>query len=131
MGHVRLGRLPKTGLWKHVVALIATSADDVGGVADATTMAAQLRLRQLRNDASFAYCFWLLTRIASASRDDDFSGALAEVGIEAHVGDSALGFIASVSRQAATVLDAHPESGLFSELASLAMRRALTETVGQ
>src|SRR5215212_1657141 len=130
MGHVRHGRLPKTRLWKHVVELLTTTPDDVGVIADATTKAAQLRLLQLRNDSSFAYCFWLLTRIASASRDEDFAGALAEVGIDARPEDSAVSFIASVSRQAASVLDQHPESGLFSELASLAMRRALTETVG-
>ena len=57
MGHVRVGRLPKTRLWKHVVDLITTTPDDLGVIADATAKAAELRLRQLRNDASFAYCF--------------------------------------------------------------------------
>jgi hypothetical protein len=131
MGHVRVGRLPKTRLWKNVVELLTTTPDDIGVLADATAKAAELRLRQLRNDSSFAYCFWLLTRIASASREEDFSQALSEVGIDVREEESALSFISNVSRQAGTVLELHPESGPFSELASLSMRRALTETVGQ
>jgi hypothetical protein len=130
MGHVRLDRLPKTRLWKHVVELLTTTTDDIGVIADATTKAAEQRLRQLRNDSSFAYCFWLLTRIASASREEDFPRALAEIGIEIRADESALSFISNVSRQAAIVLEEHPESGHFSELASLSMRRALTESVG-
>src|SRR4051812_19418546 len=131
MGHVRLGYLPKTGRWRDVIEALATSPDDIGELTDATARAAEKRLRELRNDASFAYCFWLLTRIASASRTGDFSNALAELGIQAEADDSALTFISRVSRQASRVLGDHPESGPFSELASLSMRRALTETVGQ
>lgn len=131
MGHVRLGYLPKTRRWSAVVELIASSPDDIGILSDATARAAEKRLRELRNDASFAYCFWLLTRIASASRAGDFAGALSEFGIELRPDETALSFISQVSRQAGRELAKHPESGPFSELASLSMRRALTETVGQ
>jgi hypothetical protein len=131
MGHVRLGYLPKTRRWRGVVGLLATSPDDIGALTDATARAAEKRLRELRNDASFAYCFWLLTRIASASRTGGFSDALADLGIEAETNDSALTFISRVSRRASSELAPHTESGPFSELASLSMRRALTETVGQ
>ena len=131
MGHVRLGYLPKTRQWRGGVGLLATSPDDIGALTDATARAAERRLRELRNDASFAYCFWLLTRIVSASRTGDFSDALAELGIEAEADDSALTFTSRVSRQAYSVPVDHPESGPFSELASLSMRRALTDTVGQ
>jgi hypothetical protein len=131
MGHVRLGRLPKTRRWREVLETLATSADDIGVLADATTRAAERRLRELRNDASFAYCFWLLTRIASAPRAGDFAAALADVGLDVQPDDTALSFISNVSRRAAGELSRHPESGPFSDLASLSMRRALTETVGQ
>src|SRR4029079_18240282 len=122
MGHVRLGFLPKTRRWRAVVELVATSPDDIGALADATAQAAELRLRQLRNDASFAYCFWLLTRIAWASRGEDFEGALAELGLEVRDEESVVSFISDVSRRAGAVIYAHPESGPFSELASLSMR---------
>ena len=79
MGHVRHGRLPKTQRWRQIVELISASPDDVGVIADTTATAAEHRLRELRNDASFAYCFWLLTRIAWASRSEDFSAALEEL----------------------------------------------------
>lgn len=131
MGHVRDGRLPRTKPWLRVVELMSSSPDEIDKIADATASAAQQRLRQLRNDASLAYCFWLLTRIASASRGDDFSGALGELGIHIRANETALSFIAQVSRQAGAEVSNHTDSGPFSEVASLAMRRALAETVGQ
>lgn len=131
MGHVRVGRLPKIGRWRQIITMIWTTTADVGVIADETATAAENRLRRLRNDASFAYCFWLLTRIAWASRGQDFEGALAELGLEVQADESVVSFISNVSRRAGAVIYAHPESGPFSELASLSMRRALTETVGQ
>jgi hypothetical protein len=130
MGHVRLGYLPKTRRWRNVVRLLSTATGDIGTIADATATAADDRLRQLRNDASFAYCFWLLTRIAWASRSKDFAGALGDLGIQVRTDDTALSFISLVSRHAGMVLAEYPGSGPFSEMASLSMRRALTETVG-
>jgi len=101
------------------------------GVARATTNAAEQRLRELTDDPSLTYCFWLLTRVAWASRSSDFGAALADIGVEARASDSVVSFIARLTQQAGSELSQHPESGPFSELASLAMRSALTETVGQ
>jgi hypothetical protein len=131
MGHVRLGRLPKTHRWQQVLDLLVADPGDIGGVANATMRAAEKRLRELARDPSLAYCFWLVARVCWASRGTDFDNGLAELGIRLGEADSALGFIARVSGHARAELDKHPDSGPFSELASLAMRRALSETVGQ
>lgn len=131
MGHVRLGRLPKTLRWQAVVGLLEQSPDDVAAVARATVVAAEVRLRELSHDPSLGYCFWLLTRLAAASREPDFAVAMAPLGLTPPRTDSALAFIAQVTELARAELQQFPESGPFSELASLAMRRALSETVGQ
>lgn len=76
MGHIRLGRLPKTLRWQGVVGLLDTAPDDVPAVARATVEAADACLRGLARDPSLTHCFWLLTRIAAASREADFSAAV-------------------------------------------------------
>jgi len=132
MGHVRLGRLPTTRRWGEVVKLLRlSSSDEAGAVALETLHASERRLRELGGDPSVTYCFWLVTRVASASRAADFTSAVGELGIEVRESDTALGFISRLTRHARSVLARHTESGPFSELASLSMRRALAETVGQ
>ena len=131
MGHIRLGRLPRTYRWRQVVELLDESSDGAATVATATLRAAELRLRRLADDPSVSYCFWLLTRITQAARTQDFPAALAEIGLDAREGEPVLSFISRVSDRARREVVHHRESGHFAELASLALRRALTETVGQ
>jgi hypothetical protein len=131
MGHLRLGRLPKTLQWQNVVGLLIYAADDVQAVARATSVAANSRLQQLGSDPVLAECFWLLTRLAAASRETDFVGALARIGVSGPASDSALGFVSQVTHQMRDVVAGSPESGPFGEIASLAFRRALMETVAQ
>ena len=100
-------------------------------MAQATIKAAETRLRELARDPSLTYCFWLLTRIAWSSREPDFTRALAELGLQPTDNGLALSFISQVSDHVRSELARYPESGPFSELASLALRRALSETVGQ
>ena len=131
MGHLRLGRLPKTYNWQAVVDLLNDSPADAPAVARATIKAAETRLRELARDPSLTYCFWLLTRIAWSSREPDFNRALAELGLQPTDNGLALSFISQVSDHVRSELARYPESGPFSELASLALRRALSETVEQ
>jgi hypothetical protein len=130
MGHIRLGRLPKTQSWDQVVGTLATDNIDARIVASTTAWAADHRLSQLRNDPCLTYCVWLLVRIASATRRPDFVEALGDVGIDVRPGETAVGFVAKVSARARESTERYPESGPFGELAALALRRALTETIG-
>jgi hypothetical protein len=131
LGHIRLGRLPRTRRWQQVVDLLDASTDGASSVARATLQAAEFRLRKLADDPSVSYCFWLLTRITQAARTDDFRTALAQIGLETREDESVLSFVSRVADVARHELVQHPESGHFAELAALALRRALTETVGQ
>jgi hypothetical protein len=131
MGHIRLGRLPRTLRWQGVVQLLDQSPEDVSAVTRATLTTASERLRQLTRDPWLSFCFWLLARVTEAARGPEFVSVLAELGIEAQEGQSTIGFISRVSDRAREEAARHPESGPFAELASLALRRALSETVGQ
>jgi hypothetical protein len=130
MGHVRLGRLPKTIRWQGVVALIDDAPNDIPAVARGTAAAAEQRFRGLARDPSLTHCFWLLTRVATASRHDDFVTALAQLGLPRPTNGSALGYIAQINDQVRSDLASHTESGPFGELAALALRRTLSETIG-
>ena len=131
MGHLRLGRLPKTYKWRAVVDLLNEAPDDPAALAAAVLEAAEQRLRELARDPSLTYCFWLLTRITWAARREVFTTALAELGLRPTADGTALTFISGVSDRVRAELIHYPESGPFGELASLALRRALSETVGQ
>lgn len=130
MGHVRLGQLPRTHTWHQVVAALDVPGPNGARVAAATARGADARIRRLKDDAGLAYCFWLLARMASAARRPDFVDALGDLGLAALPSDSAVGFVARVGARARDEVERHPESGPFGEIASLALRRALTETVG-
>ncbi len=131
MGHVRLGRLPKTSRWRSVVGLLSIAPGDVRAVAEATAEAAEMRLRLLALDTTLVYSFWLLTRVTWASRSPAFATVLADLGLEPVDTPSPLTLIAQLGERVRAWSREHPESGPFAELALLALRRALSETVGQ
>src|SRR5688572_5541455 len=99
MGHVIVGSLPKTLAWRRVVDLLSRGDGhlQVDDVARLTATAAERRLKQLRGDPSLGYCFWLLTRLASAARGDQFTVDLRQLGIESRPNDTALQLIARVT----------------------------------
>ncbi len=110
--------------------LLDAEPSDTAGVARAVVRAADERLTRLGHDEALVYCFWLLTRVTWAARGPQFRDQLADIGIEVSDSTSALGLVSKVSEQARTALAQHPESGPFGDLASLSLRRALTDTIG-
>lgn len=81
MGHTRLGNLPKTQRWTHVVGTIKDSGADVGHVASVTIEAAEAGLQRAARDQGFAQTFWLLTQVTLAARRDDFVASLRASGL--------------------------------------------------
>lgn len=130
MGHTELGYLPKSKRWRALMDLLEAPRLDAPTMAGATVFAAEGRLIALRGDPSLTYCFWLLTRLANAARGPDFLEEIRQLGVPARADDSALAFVVRVADTARIELNRYPESGPFGELASLALRRALTDTVG-
>lgn len=130
VGHTIVNRLPKGKRWQAVVALLALPELRVDDVAGATTLAAERRLRQLRGDPSLVYCFWLLVRLAAAARGPDFVGDAGRLGIAVRPDDTTSQVLARIADHTRSVLNREPESGPFGELAALALRTTLRETVG-
>ena len=130
MGHIRLGRLHKSHSWTHLTALLDLSPPDVRDVATTTAAGAQTRLLDLRSDPVLGYAFWLLARVATAVRSDDFVTAASHLGLTVRGDASALTVIAQLNELVRIQIERHPHSGPFGEIASLALRRALVETIG-
>jgi hypothetical protein len=130
MGHIRLGLLHKSHSWKHLTALLDLSAPDVGDVATTTVSGARTRLLDLRSDPVLGYAFWLLARIATAARTDDFVTEAGHLGLKVRGDTSTLSVIAQLNDLVRIQLEHNPRSGPFGEIASLALRRALVETMG-
>src|SRR5436309_12141408 len=98
MGHIRVGRLPKTLPWAAVFDALEKDSLDVNDLARATAQAAQLELTALEGDPSINYCFWLLVRVVTSARSDNFDGELGRLGVRIIQPVSGLGFIQQVSR---------------------------------
>lgn len=130
MGHTLVADLPKSARWRAVVALLDDPALSAPELARLTLLASRTRLLQLRGDPSLTYCVWLLARLGAAARGGDFAGDAALLGVPIRPGDSALRVIATVAERTRVELSAYPESGPFGEIAALALRRTLVETVG-
>lgn len=131
MGHLRLGRLPKTRRWIEVVQLLDTAHGDLAGIAAQVVNASDAQLKALESDPSLGYCFWLLTRISWASRQPSFQQTLSKLGITADSETSVLSFISRLSERVHAETDSNTNSGHFAEISSLALRRALSETLIQ
>ncbi len=130
MGHLRLGRLPKTQRWNEVIQLLETAPDNTLAIAEKTLLASEGRLRELAHDPSLAYSFWLLVRVTQAARAPNFAQALSTLGLPSDPETSTLTFISAVADRLRQAPTAQTASGPFAELASLALRRTLSESIG-
>jgi hypothetical protein len=75
MGHIRLGRLPRTRKWQQVVDLIGGGAS-TPPIAAVTLDAAKRGLANASKDPALVYSLYLLTQIPQCARTDDFGAAL-------------------------------------------------------
>ena len=80
MGHIRLGRLPRTRKWKGVVDLLAAGAE-TAQIAAATLDASKRGLKDAARDPALVHSFWLLSQIPLSARNEQFLGSLNKVGV--------------------------------------------------
>jgi hypothetical protein len=131
MGHNRLGRLPRTRRWREVVALLDAPSVPAEAVASAAVEAADRRYGELAHDPALNYAFWVLVRVTWAARSESFLRDLAWLGVRESPDASALGLISSAVEHVRSELSRLPDQNDFAEIATLAVARALTETVGR
>lgn len=80
MGHIRLGKLPRTKHWGEVIDLLGLGASSAA-VAAATLDAADSDLGRAPQDPGVLHAFWLLTQLPDAARSPDFVEALRGLGV--------------------------------------------------
>jgi hypothetical protein len=130
MGHIRLGTLPKTHKWEHVVTLIAGGAD-VERIAAASADAAEHGLERASQDQGLAHAFWLLTQIPQAARQTNFADRLWQLGLNVSSTPTLLEIVAAFTN---AVDDQVRESGKRSDLGEMAQHAAaetLTSLAGR
>jgi hypothetical protein len=81
MGHQRLGSLPTSKKWRHVVELISGGAE-VGEVAAAASAAAEVSMKVAAGDPAVRAAFFLLTQVPLAARKEHFVPELRALGLK-------------------------------------------------
>ena len=81
MGHIHLGRLPRTQSWNAVVDLLRAGAS-TRDIATATAKAAENSLASAASDPALRHAFWLLTQLPLAARSTDFTERLLQLGMD-------------------------------------------------
>ena len=131
MGHIRLGRLPKTKPWDSVFDVLKGPGLDAAKLARATALSAQRQFSSLEGDRGVNYCFWVLVRIATAAREPDFLGELTRLGVRTHGATSGLGFVHEVSKTVEKGLEKRTQPSVFARMAQLSLREVLSRNIAE
>ncbi len=139
MGHIRLGRLPRTKTWQQVVSLLGTRTSTPEDVARATLDAArplfgrpsENLIGSLASDPGLIGSFYVLAQVAFRAREHDFLAALRERGIAVPPDEAAtaIAFVARVSETARRHVATASNPTVFSEIAILSLREVLSEAI--
>ncbi len=129
MGHIRLGRLPKTRPWRSVVALLADSSAPASEVAASVSIAARSQLGVLARDRGAAYCFFVLVRIAQAARQDELESELRRLGAPGGSLDSPVLLARAISRLVEEGIRVHGDRTPVTRMAELALRETLNRNL--
>jgi hypothetical protein len=130
MGHVRLGKLPRTKKWREVVGLIAAGAD-VSQVADATLKAAEdaFNYVNINEDEGFNQAAWIMVQLGVAAKADDPIQHLRHQGIDLSGQTSMIGVQAAISDAMDNHLDQHGRQSDLGEIAQRALIEAVSDRI--
>jgi hypothetical protein len=130
MGHQRLGSLPTSKKWRHVVELISGGAD-VGEVAAAASAAAELSMNAAAGDPAVRAAFFLLTQIPLAARKEHFAPELRTLGLKLSDQPSLVEIVSALAD--AVDRQARSKAGRtdFGEIAQLAATESLNAIAGR
>jgi len=130
VGHIRLGRLPKSKLWREVVALLDRQPEDIAGIAAAVLDASADALERGTTIASASRAFLVLLELAQASERGDLVGELRRQGLTVTADSPMLSTLADLGERVREAAPAGALNDNYNDFAGLALRRALVETVG-
>lgn len=131
MGHIRLGELPRTKTWARVAAELAAPDSSPASCASTVLAAARSHVERVKGDAGLNYCFWLLVRIATASRQADFGVEMRQLGIPPDGITSGVEFVRRVGRLVEKTLPKRGGNAIFGRLAQLSLTDALSSRIAE
>jgi hypothetical protein len=138
MGHTRLGTIPKTQRWNGILALLADTDEDsspqdvaanVEEIVAETLKATQDYLQRAINDIGLRYTFYLLTRVALASRHENWEEEVGAYAITLEHDTSLLEFTAEFQDAIDEYLLRNRHSSDIAEMAQQAAGETLVELV--
>ena len=131
MGHIRLGILPKYPKWKTVIEYLENQDIPASAVADKVIDATIDILSKDSSRSSVSFCIWFLAQLTIVSKENNYLERLNNLGINVNDDSSAVDFLAKVSRQSTINLSKLSPYTAINPIAGLALREALTKTIGQ
>lgn len=130
MGHLRTGPLPQTRKWRQVIALIGAGAD-VGQVASATINAASKAFAHADEDDALIDTIWLITRLPTAARSENFAAALRDIGLDLRESPSFMDFISSFTEAVDNRVFGRGTRTDLGEMAQLAASETFSRVIGE
>lgn len=130
MGHILLGKLPRTRKWSQVVALIEGGAG-AAQVANATINAAETGLASAANDKGVVETIWLLSQLPLAARTDNFAQALRECGLSVSDSPGLMDIVGAVTDAIDARMPNCKGRTDLGEMAQMAAVETLTEVISE
>jgi hypothetical protein len=130
MGHQRLGTLPQSRRWRHVLELISGGAD-VRDVAAAVSAAAERSMVGAAEDPAARQAFYLLTQIPLAARAEDFVGRLRSLGLRLREPPSLPEIVSALTEAVGRLVQRSKNRTDFSEMVQLAAAESLHAVAGR
>ncbi len=129
MGHIRLGRLPKTHKWREVFKAFESDNLTAETLAQAISKSTQKEFDSLKGDRSISFCYWVLTTIVSAANTDSFTDRLESVGIKTKDVKSGLEFVKNVAHFISESLSDIGRNNAFSNIAELSVNETIANVI--
>lgn len=129
MGHIRLGRLPKTRSWSRVFQALTGDSVTPQQLAGSIAIAAQKQFSSFERDEAINYCFWVLVRIATAARGKDFVGDLQQLKLSGRHITSGLDFVQQVGQAIQSELSRRGRRTVFAQMAALSLKEVLSASI--
>jgi hypothetical protein len=127
VGHIRLGWLPKLRIWNEVVELLDRAPDDIPGIAAAVLDASAEELERSSTITAASRAFLVLLQLAHAAERGDIASEFRRQGVDVSAGTPVITALAELGDR---LRETAPATDHYGDFASLALRRALLETVG-
>jgi hypothetical protein len=131
VGHIRLGRLPRTYQWKNVFTTISSDEINPHELAGAVSTVTQDKFESSDGHTSINYCFWILVRLVTGARSNMFDQELSNLGVQYQGDISGPQFIQAISNKVQSRLRERGHWNIFGQISELSLRFVLSSNITQ